>query len=55
LEWRDISPMFSRGEELVSEPVESERWLRRGEEPYSRTVTTPDAASASQRERIGRF
>ena len=35
--------------ELVPEPVESERWRRRGEEPYSRysrTATTPDDASA---------
>ena len=32
--------------ELVAERAESKRWLRRGEEPYSCTVTTPDEASA---------
>jgi hypothetical protein len=41
-----------RGIELVSEPVESERWLRRGEETYFLYVDDP---RRSQREAIGRL
>ena len=35
-----------RGKERVPEPSETERARRRGEEPYSRTATTPDGGIA---------